>query len=131
MDLALPPLTVGIASPDAARSRTGREWMRSVLLILCMASTASMGCAVGELHSDQDKIRTALLDLYTNQIIDSLIGAGSGMPIIQIDYQNASATITISETGSVSNSLSTTNIYPFAFIAVPSLAVAQSALNVL
>ena len=36
-------------------------------------AVASPGCAVTEARYDQDKIRTALLDLYTNQVIDNLI----------------------------------------------------------
>src|SRR5204863_9203970 len=41
-------------------------------LLLCLAfGIALPGCAVRELRDDQDKIRCALLDLYTNQIIDN------------------------------------------------------------
>ena len=36
-----------------------------------------------------------LLDLYTNQIMDNLVRAKNGMPIIQLDYTNAAAQVTI------------------------------------
>jgi hypothetical protein len=105
--------------------------MRTLLLIFFLGSMASVGCAVGELRSDQDSIRTALLDLYTNQIIDNLIRAENGMPIIQLDYTNATATITVSETGSLNDGLSTTNSTALTLITAPALAITKTALNVL
>ena len=44
---------------------------------------------------DHDLIRTTLLDLYTNQIMDNLVRAKNGMPIIQLDYTQATAMVTI------------------------------------
>ena len=82
--------------------------MRRFLLVFCVCSVAAPGCAVHEMYKDQDQIRTALLDLYTNQIIDNLVRASKGMPIIQLDYTNAQAMITVKETGSASDSLGTT-----------------------
>jgi hypothetical protein len=82
--------------------------MRRPLLAIFLCAVASTGCAVHELRDDQDKIRCALLDLYTNQIIDNLIRASNGMPIIQIDYTNATATLTVRETATFSDSLATT-----------------------
>jgi hypothetical protein len=102
--------------------------MRAILCALCIASA---GCAVGELRSDQDKIRAALLDLYTNQIMDNLIRAGNGMPIIQLDYTNATATITVSETSSLSDGLSATDSNALTLITAPSLAIAKTAANIL
>jgi hypothetical protein len=60
------------------------------------------------LHKDQDLIRNALLDLYTNQIMDNLVRAANGMPIIQLDYSNASAQVTITNSISGSDSQATT-----------------------
>ena len=59
------------------------------------------GCATTEVKVDQDKIRTALIDLYTNQVIDNLILAANGLPFVQLDYTNATATVTVSENGSI------------------------------
>ena len=105
--------------------------MRTVLFIICASSVACSGCAVSELHCDQDKIRTVLLDLYTNQIMDNLIRAGNGMPIIQLDYTNATASITVSETLSVSDGLSTSAGNTITLLAGPSVAIAKTAANVL
>jgi len=105
--------------------------MRILLLIFYVGSMASAGCAVGELRSDQDNIRTALLELYTNQIMDNLIRAGNGMPIIQLDYTNATATITVSETGSLSDGLSATNTNALTLITAPSLAIAKTTASIL
>jgi hypothetical protein len=39
-------------------------------------------------------MRTALLDLYTNQIMDNLIRAYNGYPIVQLDYSDITGTVT-------------------------------------
>ena len=75
--------------------------VRCVIGVLLCAAACS-GCAVHEVHKDHDLIRTTLLDLYTNQIIDNLVRAKNGMPIIQLDYTQASAMVTI--TNSISGS---------------------------
>jgi hypothetical protein len=75
------------------------------LLLLCMPSS---GCAVHELHKDHDQLRSTLLDLYTNQIIDNLVRASKGLPIIQLDYSNVNAQVTIKRSASMGDSLGTT-----------------------
>jgi hypothetical protein len=105
--------------------------MRSILLAICAGSMAATGCAVAELRSDQDRIRTTLLDLYTNQIVDNLIRAGNGMPIIQLDYTNATATITVSETASLNDCFSGTNTNTLTLLTSPSLAIGKTAINAL
>ena len=52
------------------------------------------GCAVRQVHKDHDLIRSTLLDLYTDQIIDNLVRAANDMPIIQVDYTQATAMVT-------------------------------------
>jgi hypothetical protein len=74
---------------------------RHFLFVLAVIVAAD-GCAVRALNRDQDQIRSALLDLYTNQIMDNLIRAHNGMPIIQIDYTNAQGTVTVKGTGMLS-----------------------------
>jgi hypothetical protein len=71
--------------------------------ICCGILLVMTGCAANDLRRDQDQIRGALLDLYTNQIIDNLIRASNGMPIIQIDYTNATGNVTAKETASFSD----------------------------
>jgi hypothetical protein len=78
--------------------------MRGIVLIALLLP----GCAVPELRNDHDQIRCALLELYTNQIVDNLIRASNGLPIIQVDYTNAQGTVTIQETGMLSGAKSTT-----------------------
>jgi hypothetical protein len=77
-----------------------------LLLVLLAASVA--GCAVHEMHKDQDLIRGALLDLYTNQIMDNLVRAANGLPIIQLDYTQAQANVTIKNTVAGSENQATT-----------------------
>ncbi len=67
---------------------------RGVLLIL-LGVAAFSGCAVHEVHKDHDLIRTTLLDLYTNQLMDNIIRTANDMPIIQVDYTQATAMVTI------------------------------------
>jgi len=75
-------------------------------IVLC--GTMLSGCAVHEVHKDHDLIRTTLLDLYTNQIIDNLIRAKNAMPIIQLDYQQVSAMVTIANSISGSDTQAVT-----------------------
>jgi hypothetical protein len=73
----------------------------TVLPFALMVASALTGCAVTEVKYDQDKIRNTLIDLYTNQVIDNLILAANGMPFIQLDYTNATATVTVNQNGSI------------------------------
>jgi hypothetical protein len=75
----------------------------SLAIALCVAGSIS-GCATTEVKVDQDKIRTAMIDLYTNQVIDNLILAANGLPFVQLDYTNATATVTVSENGTIGGS---------------------------
>ena len=68
-------------------------WGRLSGILVCAAALS--GCAVHETHKDHDLIRTTLLDLYTNQIMDNLIRAENRLPIIQLDYTNAATQVTI------------------------------------
>ena len=70
--------------------------------IAILVAIASTGCAVNQLQKDQDQIRVALLNLYTNQLIDNLIRAHNGMPIIQLDYTNATGQVTCKQAASFS-----------------------------
>jgi hypothetical protein len=78
-----------------------------------LAATFAAGCAsVAEVKCDQDKIRNALVELYTNQVIDNLILAANGMPFIQVDYSNATSTVTIAENGSLGGNQQITDVRP-------------------
>jgi hypothetical protein len=82
--------------------------MRRPLSLVCLC-VALAGCAVPEVRRDHDQIREALLHLYTNQILDNLVRASNGLPIIQLDYTNASANLTIEETANFGDALQTTS----------------------
>jgi hypothetical protein len=69
--------------------------MRRIFWVVCLSSLAAGGCAVHQAKKDQDRIRTALLDLYTNQVIDNLVRTYNRLPIIQIDYIDAQGMVTV------------------------------------
>jgi hypothetical protein len=77
--------------------------MLRLVLTAFLAATICPGCAVWQAHRDQDQIRSALLDLYTNQIMDNLARASKGLPIIQLDYTNAQGMITAQGTANFSD----------------------------
>ena len=55
---------------------------------------AVAGCRSHQLRRDQDHMREAVLELYTNQIMDNLIRVYNGMPIVQMDYTSMTGTLT-------------------------------------
>lgn len=54
----------------------------------------SAGCRVAQVQQDHDQFRAALVEMTTNQVMDNLIRAYNGLPIIQLDYTRATGTIT-------------------------------------
>ena len=79
---------------------------RQFLLLAASLALACPGCtSVGRVKIDQECIRTALLDLYTSQVMDNLVRAVNGLPIIQLDYTNANAQVTTDFNGTASESL--------------------------
>jgi hypothetical protein len=70
-------------------------FVRAVALFLLVAAC---GCRAQQLARDQDHIRNAVMDLHTNQIMDNLIRARKGLPILQLDYIHMTGTVT--DTGS-------------------------------
>jgi hypothetical protein len=83
------------------------------------------------MYADQDKIRCVLLDLYTDQIMDNLIRAANGLPIIQLDYTNAAATITMKQTASLQDNLATTRSTVLARAAALTTTITRQTLNTL
>jgi hypothetical protein len=82
--------------------------MNRRLLGILICGICLSGCAVHEAHKDHDLIRSTLLDLYTNQIMDNLVRTSNGLPIIQLDYTNASAQVTLMSTiGTMDNQATT------------------------
>ena len=73
------------------------RFRKIMALGLCCMGVA--GCAVHQARNDQEKIRRCVLDLYTEQIMDNLVRAANGLPIIQLDYSDLTATVTIEANG--------------------------------
>jgi hypothetical protein len=67
-----------------------------------------LGCRSQQLAHDQDHIREAVMDLQTNQIMDNLIRARKGLPILQLDYLHMTGTVT--DTGSATAGDSYTSV---------------------
>src|SRR5437016_3956990 len=80
----------------------GRSMMRKLLFTVTIVvfGLAQSGCGAHQLCHDQDKLRCCLLDLYTNQIMDNLVRAHNGLPIIQLDYSQITAAVTLEASGS-------------------------------
>lgn len=77
--------------------------MRTITPLALLCAALSSGCIVGTMGRDQDRIRGAILDLYTNQVMDNLVRASQGLPIVQVDYTNATGTVGFSQTASFSD----------------------------
>lgn len=52
------------------------------------------GCRSTQIQSDQDHFRQKLLEMETNQLMDNLVRAKNGLPIVHIDYGDIAGTIT-------------------------------------
>ena len=59
-----------------------------------------VGCRAQQLEGDQRDIRGTLLHLYEEQVMDNLVRAKLGYPVIQVDYSNLTGTLT--QTGTLS-----------------------------
>jgi hypothetical protein len=80
------------------------------ILVLLPCSCLLLGCAADVLRTDHDKIRCALLDLYTAQIMENLVRTSRGLPIVQLDYPKVNATVTVEDIAGVSDTLATTHM---------------------
>lgn len=76
---------------------SGQLWILFVLL-------STLGCRTRQLRNDQDEFRVALLSMETNQIMDNLVRARLGLPIVHVDYDKISGTVTQSAIGEVRGS---------------------------
>ncbi len=70
------------------------------LVSLMLLATA--GCRAHQLQNDQEQMRVAIIDMYTNQVMDNLIRAYNGYPFVQVDYTNVTGTITQEGKGGLS-----------------------------
>ncbi len=62
--------------------------------VVVMVLLGGLGCArVPTLREDQRDIRTALIDLYTDQILDNLTRAKKLLPMLHVDYSKMTGTV--------------------------------------
>jgi hypothetical protein len=104
---------------------------RPLLILACLSSFLFSGCAVHQLHNDQERMRSVLLELYTNQVMDNLVRAINGLPIIQLDYSNAQATVTADANFVVSDGLATSHTNTLTAVALQSTSVIRVLTNTL
>ena len=102
---------------------------RPLLLLTCFSCFLFSGCAVHQLRDDQDKIRSVLLELYTNQIMDNLVRAVNGLPIIQLDYTQAKSDVTVDANVSASDGLATSHSNMLTVLALKSVLVTRNLAN--
>src|SRR2546426_6899290 len=60
--------------------------LRSFILLACVVLTG--GCLARQVARDGANFRTAIEDMYTDQIMDNLIRAHNNLPFIQLSYSN-------------------------------------------
>jgi hypothetical protein len=86
-----------------------RLMKRMTFLLPLLLVLGAPGCRSAQLAQDQDQFRARLLDLYTNQIMDNLVRADQGLPIVQLDYSKVTGTITQNGMLSFTSTQTTTN----------------------
>src|SRR5438876_5291007 len=64
------------------------------LLLLLAISFGSTGCLARQVASDGCHFRQALLDMYTDQVMENLIHASENQPFVQLAYRNLIVTDT-------------------------------------
>ncbi len=63
------------------------------IAVATVVLTMLVGCRAQQLQQDQDAIRTSVMDMYTNQIMDNLVRAHNGFPFVQMQYESITGTI--------------------------------------
>jgi len=63
------------------------------IAVAALVLTTLVGCRAQQLQQDQDAIRTSVMDMYTNQIMDNLVRAHNGYPFVQMQYESITGTI--------------------------------------
>jgi hypothetical protein len=69
---------------------TQRSALRTVraLAVAGVCAWLSTGCLARQLAADGKGFRQALLDMYTDQVMDNLVRASEGLPFVQLSYRN-------------------------------------------
>lgn len=82
--------------------RSAMEWRSRTFVGIWLALLTTVGCRAHQLQNDQEQMRLAIIDMYTNQVMDNLIRAYNGYPFVQVDYSNVTGTITHEGKGGLS-----------------------------
>jgi hypothetical protein len=102
---------------------------RRLLTLVSISAVAICGCAVQGLHDDQDRLRSALVALCTNQVMDNLVRASNGLPIIQLDYTNANTQFTVDVNASLGETGVTNRSNTITALALSSVLVTRTLAN--
>jgi hypothetical protein len=100
-----------------------------LLTFVCFSVVAITGCAVNALRDDQDRLRSALLELCTDQVMDNLVRASNGLPIIHLDYTNANAQVTVDVNGSLGETAASTHSNSITAIALRAALITRTFAN--
>jgi hypothetical protein len=65
-----------------------------------------VGCKAQQLQNDQDYIRQTVLQLQEDQLMDNLVRAQNGLPILHLDYSRMTGTVTLNANASLGGSQS-------------------------
>lgn len=100
-------------------------------ILLCVWCLLISGCVVNQLRNDQDRIRLMVQELQTNQLMDNLVRASNGMPIIQLDYSAAQTTVTMKDSAMVSDGNAVTHSNVLTTAATTTVMTTRMAVNTL
>src|ERR1051325_7222360 len=87
--------------------------IRRATILLAALASMGMGCRPRVLREDQYRFRAAVLDLLEDQLIDNLIRAHKGLPIVHIDYETIGGTVTDSARADFGGQRTTTDTDDF------------------
>jgi len=86
------------------------SWRRRYRASLAVAAGLVLyGCTSTQVKLDHRELRTVLMDYQDAQILDNLIRAYNGLPIMQFDFSHVSAAVTTKMTGTANGGQTLTN----------------------
>ncbi len=81
------------------------SWKSPILLSIFVMTCS--GCLADQVARDGSNLRTAILEIYTDQIMDNLVRAKTGQPFVQLTF----STIQVQDVDSLSGTAENTNTY--------------------
>jgi hypothetical protein len=83
---------------------------RTALFVsIFLSSSICLGCLGRQIAQDGKSLGQAILDMYTDQVMDNLVRARSNMPFVQLKYSQIQATdsVDLTATGAVDQTIAT------------------------